>query len=360
MDFTLWLQKLSSLSLAGNTGQDYLMAILWFLGLLIIVKLFQVLVVTRLKALAKKTVTDFDDTLIDVFAQLKPPFYLLVALYFSIKLLILPNLVNQVINILFILVVVYEVIRAIEKLGSYLINKYFAKRSGDNVDEAKHNQSIAKIFMLIVKVILWAVGITVALANMGVNVNSLVASLGIGGIAIALAIQNILSDLFSSFSLYFDKPFEVGDYIVVGEHRGTVEKIGMKTTRLISTSGEQLVISNNELTSTHIQNYGRMQKRRSSFQLGVVYGISPEKLASIPDIVKQVISEVEQTEFDRCHFKSYGDFSLNFETVFYVDSADYVTYMDILQQINLEIYKRFASEKIEFAYPTQTVFVNKG
>lgn len=354
-----WMNYLSQFSLAGNSGLDYAMALAWFVGLLILLKLFLVIIVARLKKLAQKTKTDFDDVLIDIFVHLKPPFYLLVALFFSVKTLIMPDIVNKVIDVLFIAIVIYEVIRAIEKIGNYLIKFYFAKQAEKDKEVDRHSQAMASIFMTIVKVVLWVVGVTVALANMGVNVTSVVASLGIGGIAIALALQNILSDLFSSFSLYLDKPFGVGDFIVVGDSKGTVEKIGMKTTRIRSIGGEQLIVSNNELTSARVQNFGRMEKRRVVFSLGVVYGTPAEKLENIPKMIGDVINSFDGVEMDRCHWQGYGDFSLNYEIVFYVGSSDYAKYMDIRQKINLDIYKLFNEEKIEFAFPTQTVFVNK-
>jgi small-conductance mechanosensitive channel len=198
------------------------------------------------------------------------------------------------------------------------------------------------------------------LSNLDINISSLVASLGIGGIAVALALQNVLGDMFSSFSIYADKPFRVGDFIVIGKDQGTVEKIGMKTTRIRTLQGEELVVSNKELTSTRVQNFKKMKRRRVLFQLGVVYGTKPEQLESISKIIKEIVDKIDGVDYDRCHFSTYGDFSLNFEVVFYVNSSDYADYMNKKEKANLAIYKRFAEEKIEFAYPTQTIFVNKG
>lgn len=354
-----WMNYLLEFSLAGNNGLDYFKAVVWFFGLLIAMKIFQVIIIARLKVFAQKTKTKFDDVLIDIFDSLKPPFYLLVALFFSVKILVMSDLVGKIINILFIAVVIYEVIRAIEKIGNYLVKFYLAKQVKNNKGTDQQSQAMVNIFMTIFKVVLWVVGITVALANMGVDVTSVVASLGIGGIAIALAIQNILSDLFSSFSIYLDKPFEIGDFIVVGDSKGTVEKIGMKTTRIRSMGGEQLIISNNELTSARVQNFGRMKKRRVVFNLGVTYGTPANQLEEIPQIITNIINTFDDVEMDRCHWQSYGDFSLNYETVFYINSSDYTKYMDIRQKINLAIYKQFNEAGIEFAFPTQTIFVNK-
>ncbi len=355
-----YLNYLDNLYFWGNNGWQYTKLLLIFFGLLLITKIFQVYIVAKLKKLSVKTKTDIDDTVIDIFEKLKPPFYLLLAFYFAIKSINLPDLLTKTVNVAFIVVVVYKIIRALEKIGGYVIQKYFTNRAESvNHQEKLQEKEIANVFKIVLRVVLWTLGITLALANMGVNVTSLIASLGIGGIAIALALQNILGDLFSSFSLYLDKPFRVGDFIMIGEHLGTVEKIGLKTTRIRSLSGEQLVVSNNELTSSRIQNFGRMQKRRVIFNIGVVYGTPVDKLEKIPKIIKKVIQSQSNAEFDRCHFFEYGDFSLNYETVFYLTSPDYNQYMDTRQRINLEIYKIFAEEKIEFAYPTQTVVLSK-
>ena len=211
----------------------------------------------------------------------------------------------------------------------------------------------------IARLVLWATILLLILDNLGVDITALVAGLGIGGVAIALAVQNILGDLFASLSIVLDKPFVLGDFVIVGDLMGSVENIGIKTTRVRSLSGEQLVFSNNDLLTSRIRNFGRMQERRVVFKLGVTYQTPAEKLEGIPGIIREAIEARDKTRFDRSHFASYGDFSLDFETVYYVLSADYNLYMDIQQAINLAIFRRFADEGIEFAYPTQTLFLEK-
>jgi small-conductance mechanosensitive channel len=207
---------------------------------------------------------------------------------------------------------------------------------------------------------LWSLVVLLILDNLGVDITALVAGLGIGGIAIGLAVQNILGDLFASLSIVLDKPFVLGDFIIVDDLMGSVESIGIKTTRVRSISGEQLVFSNSDLLDSRIRNYGRLYKRRVVFTLGVTYGTAKDKLEKIPGIVREAIKAQEKAKFDRSHFASYGDFSLNFETVYFVMDSDYNLYMDIQQAINLEVYQRFADEGIEFAFPTQTLFLNDG
>ncbi|MBW2686853.1 MAG: mechanosensitive ion channel family protein, partial [Deltaproteobacteria bacterium] len=206
---------------------------------------------------------------------------------------------------------------------------------------------------------IWALVLLLILDNLGVDVTALVAGLGIGGIAIALAVQNVLSDLFASLSIVLDKPFIPGDFVVVGDMAGSVEHIGIKTTRIRSISGEQLIFSNADLLGSRIRNFGRMRERRVVFSLGVTYQTPADKLEGIPGMIRESIEAQDQVRFDRSHFASYGDSALNFETVYYVGSSDYATHMDILQAVNLAIYRKFASEGIEFAYPTQTLFVEK-
>jgi small-conductance mechanosensitive channel len=186
-----------------------------------------------------------------------------------------------------------------------------------------------------------------------------VAGLGIGGIAVALAAQAILGDLFSYFVIFFDRPFEIGDFIIIGDFMGSIEHIGIKTTRIRSLGGEQLVFSNTDLTNSRIRNYKRMEKRRVVFKLGIVYQTTTSQVKEVPGIIKTAIENVQDTVFDRAHFATYGDFSLDFEVVYYVLSGDYNKYMDIQQDINFEIKEEFEKRGIEFAYPTQTLFLEK-
>ncbi len=215
------------------------------------------------------------------------------------------------------------------------------------------------ILAIIARLVLWSFVLLLSLDNLGVDVTALVAGLGVGGVAVALAAQNILGDLFASVSIVLDKPFVLGDFLIVGEHLGAVEHIGMKTTRVRSLSGEQLIFSNADLLASRIRNYGRMYERRVPFKLGVTYQTPREKLALIPGIIREAIEALgeERIRFDRSHFQAYGDFALTFETVYYVRSPDYNEYMDCQESINLRIHERFEEEEIEFAYPTQTLFL---
>lgn len=203
----------------------------------------------------------------------------------------------------------------------------------------------------------WATVILLILANLGIEITPLLAGLGVGGIAVALAVQTILKDLLASFSILLDKPFVIGDFLILGDLLGSVEHIGIKTTRLRSLSGEQLVFANADLLDSRIRNYGRMRERRVAFAIGVTYQTPRAKLERIPALIRGAIESQPNTRFDRSHFKEYGSFALNYETVYYVGVPDYNVYMDIQQAINLKIHEAFEQEAIEFAYPTQTLFV---
>ncbi len=207
------------------------------------------------------------------------------------------------------------------------------------------------------KIGVWIFVFLIILDNLpGVEITTLIAGLGIGGIAVGLAVQNILSDLFSSVSIALDKPFVIGDTIKVGEFVGTVESIGLKSTRLRSISGEQLIFTNSDLLSSRIQNFKRLERRRVIFSLGVTYETSTENLEKIPRLVEEIISTKPNVTFDRAHFKEFGAFSLNFEIVYYVDTSDFRYFMDVQQEINLEIFRKFNERGIQFAYPTQVIY----
>ncbi|GBR77205.1 mechanosensitive ion channel [Candidatus Termititenax persephonae] len=249
------------------------------------------------------------------------------------------------------LIVVYYAVRYGINLLLPFVERALDKRPGHN-----HKQTVA-IIKITMQTCIWIIVLIILLDNLGLKISALVTGLGISGIAIALAAQSILGDLFSYFIIFFDRPFELGDYIVIDEFKGTVENIGIKTTRLRSLSGEELIFSNTDLTGARVRNYKRMNLRRISFRLNVSYQTPSELLQAIPQILTKIIQSVKQTSFDRAHFAEYGDSTLIFEVVYYVLSSDYNKYMDTQQEINFKIKTEFAQHGIDFAYPTQTVVV---
>jgi small-conductance mechanosensitive channel len=205
--------------------------------------------------------------------------------------------------------------------------------------------------------LLWLLVALLALDQLGFDVTALIAGLGIGGVALALAVQSILGDVFACAAIALDKPFVVGDFIVVDGLRGTVENVGLKTTRVRSLDGELLVFSNGDLLKSRVRNFKRMRERRIQFGVGVTYGTPADKLRRVPGWLRQAVEAQPKARFDRAHFKGYGDSALEFEVVYYVLEPDYNVYMDVQQSLNLAIYERFAAEGVEFAFPTRTLFV---
>jgi len=240
-----------------------------------------------------------------------------------------------------------------------LLSRWLAQRAEAARGTDPEAATTVTLLGFVGRVVVWAFALLLGLDQLGFDVTALVAGLGIGGIAVALAMQNILGDLFASAAIVLDKPFMVGDFIVVGEHAGTVEKVGLKTTRVRSLSGEQLVFSNALLLNAQLRNFKRMNERRIAFAIGVTYETPLEKLRALPGWLKAAVEAQPKARFDRAHFKSYGDFSLNFEVVYYVLSAEFNVYMDTQQGINLTIYEKLAQEGVQFAYPTRTLYLRQ-
>ncbi len=333
----------------GNTISNYLYALVAFFIAICLSLCLKYIVINKLNSLAKRTKSSIDDAILSLLTSLKLPFYIVISFYTAMQFLTLHESARKIIDAIFVICIVYQLIT----VGLIFLDYSFAKR----VNEA-NGSSIAQIkdmIQLLIKVSLWTVGLLFILSNLGINITSLVAGLGIGGIAVALAVQNILGDLFSYFAIYFDKPFVKGDFIIIGTQTGVVEKVGIKTTRIRALQGEEIIISNSELTSSRIQNFKKMEERRIVFSFGITYETPLEKLAKIPHYIQDIIVATERTRFDRAHLLAFGDSAYVFEVVYYVQSADYNEYMDIHQAIHFQIITVFAQENIEFAYPTHKV-----
>ena len=338
----------------GNSIADYLISVVFLLLGFLVLRGIKNYVIARLKKIASKTESNIDDVVLQVIEKFGIPIFRFLILYWAIELLEISPKVDKWLNIGYGIVILYFAVSFVLSLVRRLLEAQVMKLENG---ETKLKQ-IGGI-MVVLKIVVWSIGFLVLFSNLGYNVTTILTGLGIGGIAIALAAQNILGDLFNYFVIFFDRPFEVGDFITVDDKKGTVEYIGIKTTRIRSITGEQLIISNSNLTSSRIHNFKRLESRRVVFSIGVVYGLPLEKLKLIPGIIKQIVEKSELVRFDRVHFNRYGDFSLDYEVVFFVDTPDYNTYMDILQQINFGIYEKFESEKIDFAFPTQTLIFNR-
>lgn len=343
-----------SYSILNNPISDWLIAIGIIVVAIASLRLFQSVVIKKLKSFTAKTKTTIDDFVIGTIQRSVMPVLFVVAFYLGMHYLVFSEKVQSVVRIAIMVVITFFVLRIITSFITYAFNKALLRQENN---EQRQKQS--KGILLIIQVIVWLAGFLFLIDNLGYDVTTLIAGLGIGGIAIALAAQTILGDLFSYLVIFFDKPFEIGDFIILDDKMGTIERIGIKTTRIRTLGGEQLICSNTDLTNSRVHNYKRMQERRIVFSFGVVYDTSPDKLRAIPEMVKKIIEAIESTRFDRTHFKSFGDFSLNFEVVYYVLSPDYNKYMDIQESINIQVFEIFDKNQIGFAFPTQTLYVSK-
>ena len=306
---------------------------------------------------AKKTKTNLDD---EILANIKKPIYFLVLLigaYYGLEFLSILEPYSTEVAFTFSIVEILLIAFIITRVVNVVITWYGEKRAKKQMSE-----HILFVLKKIINAVVYLFTFLVILAVLKIDLSGIVVGLGVGGIAIAFALQNVLSDAFSAFSIYFDKPFEIGDYIVVGDHSGTVKKIGIKSTRVQLLQGEELVLSNSVLTTSSVRNFKKMRKRRISFSFGVTYATPTNKLKKIPDIIIDIINgdKLEYVDkLDRVHFTEFGDFSLNFDIIYYLKTKDYVKYKDTQQEINFAIKEAFEKEGIEMAFPTQTIFLNK-
>jgi small-conductance mechanosensitive channel len=338
----------------GNNVQSYIVAAGIFIIGLIVIKVLQKIILHRLKKWAAKTETKIDDLLIKSIEKSIIPLLFYVVFYSAITSLTLSDRTSNIIGIASLFIVTFFIVRFISSSIMFTLT-HFIKKQERGEEKARQLRGMT----VLINIFVWVIGIVFLMDNLGFDISAVIAGLGIGGIAIALAAQAILGDLFSYFVIFFDRPFEVGDYITVQDKAGTVEYTGIKTTRIRALTGEQLVFSNTDLTNSRIHNFKKMQERRVLFRLNVIYQTPVSQLEEIPKIVREIIEKHSDIRFDRGHFASYGDFSLNFEFVYFVIGADYVKFMDTHQSINLQIYKEFEKRGISFAYPTQTLYLNK-
>jgi len=312
-----------------NRVSEYLLCLAILAGGILAVKVIQSLATRRLKAWAEKSPTTYDDFLVGRIRGTGVPLAYLGIAQASLRVLTLTPRVERIIDMAGIVLMTLLAIVFTVSLVRYGFEEYSRKRGED----ATSDRALRGVIGL-TKALVWIIGVLFMLDNLGFRISTVVAGLGIGGIALALAAQTILGDLFGYFVILFDRPFEIGDFVVVGDHMGVIERFGIKTTRIASLNGEQIVVSNKDLTDSRVRNFKRMAKRRVAFRLGVTYQTPLERLREIPGIVADVFREIEGATLDRVHFFSYGDFSL--------------------------IYEEFGKRRIEFAYPTQTLYLAKG
>ena len=347
------IEEIFSRTYLGNSVETWL----WALGAAIVLAFVFNFILKRFvrsfASFAEKTETELDDL---VSALLEKTSIMLIIIFSVYAATFFLDLTGQLKEFRKSVVVICFLVQ-VGFWGSGFIDYYVAKKlAGIDVGSGASITHIRSLGFL-VKSVLWIVLVILTIDNLGFDPTTIIAGLGVGGIAVALALQNVLGDLIASLSIILDKPFEVGDFIVVDNMSGDVEHIGLKTTRLRSISGEQLVLSNNDLLQSRVKNYKRMDTRRILFSLGVVYETSYDNLVRIPVLIKEIIDTEPKARFVRAHFRSYGDFALNYEIVYFVLTPLFDDYMAIQQNVNLKIFKKFSEEGIEFAYPTRKVFL---
>lgn len=340
--------------LLNNSLQKWLIAVFIAIAFVMITWLIRCLSLKHLNKHAEDAEGMLLPVLVAMVKRTKWLFMLIVGIYLGSIVLSVPEHSRRLLNSMVIVTLLLQAGLWARAAMLASISQYHRQQ----VSKDPASVTTLNVIDFIGRVVVWAIVVLLVLDNLGVNITALIAGLGVGGVAVALALQTILGDLFASLSIVLDKPFVVGDFLIVGDLMGSVEYVGLKTTRLRSLSGEQLVFSNSDLLNSRIRNYGRMFERRVPFNIGVIYQTPRDKLILIPRIIQEAIEQQDKTRFDRSHFQSYGDSALIFESVYYVLGPDYNEYMDIQQAINLHIYERFEQEGIEFAYPTQTLYLH--
>ena len=337
----------------GNTVKAYLIAIGAILLTWVVLRLVRKYVVQLLKNLTSRTSSQFDDLLINVTEKFVIPYLYLAINYGIIHQLNLSVQATRILEVAMLFITTWFAVRLINFCMQHAVHAYFRRR-----DEPLEREKQLNGILMVAKAIVWIFGIVLLIDNLGYNVTTIIAGLGVGGIAIALAAQNILSDLFSYLVIFFDKPFEIGDFIVTNGHSGSVEKMGIKTSHIRSPDGQQLVMPNAELVKSVIHNYKRQKRRRIVFRIGVVYSTPAEKIRQIPDWIRELVQKESKATFDRTHLVAFGASSLDIEIVYFLESPDYMLYMDTHHRICLHIIEKFEQEGVEFAFPTQTIYLN--
>jgi len=339
----------------NNQIQDYLLFLVLFGVLFLAFRFFRLVVLNRLVVFSEKTKNDFDDTVVSIVSNISKFFYWFLSFYIASRILNIDDFWKNVLNKIFIISVTYEVVIFLGSLIDYFVDK-FSKRK---------DKSSKIAFLALGKFSKWAVwlaAILMLLSNFGVNITAIATGLGIGGLAVAFAFQSVLKDLFSYFTILLDKPIRLGDFIVIGDKKGTVKNIGLKTTRLEAPDGEEIILANDMVTSTDFLNYGKAQYRRVVCKIGVGYNTPIKKLKKIKKDIQKIIEKIdkEKVRFDRCHLKNMDDWALIYELVYYIDDRDYTFYMDVNEKVNLKILELLEKEEVEIPFPTQTIYTRKG
>ena len=340
--------------LPAGTLMQWLTALGLTVVIVLAVRLAKPILIRRLRALSQRTRLSIDDAIVHALDSTRLWLIAVVATSLGSQALDLPSRAQQIVD-------GAATIALFLQVGLWLADllKFWLDRSEQKARTASPGAATSLAAVGFVgRIVLWAVILLLILDNLGINITTLVAGLGIGGVAVALAVQNILGDLFASLSIVIDKPFVAGDFIIIDDYMGSVEHVGLKTTRIRSLGGEQIVFSNSDLLKSRLRNYKRMHERRIVFKFGLTYDTPAEKVEQVPAIVRRIIEAQQKVRFDRAHFFAFGESSLDFEVVFWMTTPDYNTYMDVQQAVNLALLRELAALEIDFAFPTRTLHVD--
>ncbi len=340
--------------LLHNPLQDWLIAIGIVLGIMLFATLLKRQVIKRMSKLARSSDRQIFGAMVKMAQASKLWLVAIVALQLGGNYLDLPHKADLTLQRLMTMAVFLQFGIWISALLDFWI-----ARSRNQLPDAGVTESRSlDPFSFLGRLVLWTLVLLLVLDNMGVNITALATSLGVGGIAVALAVQNILGDLFASLSIVIDKPFVIGDSIAIDGLSGTVEHVGLKTTRIRSSTGEQLVVANSDMLKARLRNYKRMHERCITFSFTVPFSTAADQLEKIPQLVREAIEGREAVRFDRAHFKDLGGNAYLFEVVYWVRQPDYRTYMDAQQAINLALVRAFAEEGVQLSYPSQTLTID--
>ena len=339
---------------AGNSVLRWAVALGVLLCVALVARIIKGVVTGRVRKVAAHTATKVDDAWVQVLDATAAFAYLALGLFVARPIVDVTDRVDHIISVTLSILLGVQIALFCQAILQVVLEEWAARH------ESSRTSTAAAAMRFLGRLAIWTILALVVLANLGVEITTVVAGLGVGGVAAALAVQNILGDLFAGLSMYFDRPFDIGDFIITGDVLGNVRKIGLRTTRIDSLGGEKIVYPNGELIKRYIRNYAWMQERRIVFSFGIEYNVAPELVEKARTIARESVEVQSEVRFDRAHFKAYGAYSLDFEVVYYVLTGDYNVYMDKQHAINMEIYRRFAEAKIPFAFPTHTIYARGG
>ncbi|MGE0789416.1 MAG: mechanosensitive ion channel family protein [Sandaracinaceae bacterium] len=310
-------------------------------------------VLRRLHKWTRRTHTPWDDALVGALEGTRTVYLVLIAICAAAQILVLPS---NVLHVFQAIVTITVLVMAGSWVNATIRGVLAQWREGQETS-ARGRTTLVTAAAFVARLVVWSVILLLVLSNLGVEVGALVAGLGVGGVAAALAVQNVLGDTIAAFSLYLDRPFDIGDFVIVGDDMGTVTAVGWRSSRIAALGGQQIVLPNSDIAQSRIHNYGRMQERRVVTQLGVVYASAIDAIRRAPSLLKEAVDEVDGVRFDRAHFKGFGASSLDFEIVWFVLSPDYNVYMDKQQAILLGMLERFRANDLDFAFPSRSIYV---